>query len=170
MRLPTDTPARRSDRDLAEALRQARANLDRRIASIRAERPEFMPTGLDLPGLLGLIPEGGALVAPLFTSKGSAVFVLPHGTATVTKEHVVELDRFTEGRLARPSEGACRYFRVGRLARSLLQLPFLARLPGSRSRGLRPSKPRDEELWEGLLGPVHERLKGLGLKKARPSF
>ncbi len=99
MRLPADTPARRSDRDLAEALRQARADLDRLIASIRAERPEFMPTGLDLPGLLGLIPEGGALVAPLFTSKGSAVFVLPHGTATVTKEHVIELDRFTEADL-----------------------------------------------------------------------
>ena len=68
MRLPADTPARRSDRELAEALRQARADLNRRIASIRAERPEFMPTGLDLPGLLDLIPEGGALVAPLFTS------------------------------------------------------------------------------------------------------
>ena len=106
MRLATDMPARRSDPDLAEALQQARANLDRRIASIRAEQPEFMPTGLDLPGLLDLIPEGGALVAPLFTSKGSAVFVLPHGTVTVTKEHVIELDRFTTADLSALLQGA----------------------------------------------------------------
>ena len=46
---PRDTPARRSDRDLADALRQARANLNRLIESIRAEQPEFMPIDLDLP-------------------------------------------------------------------------------------------------------------------------
>jgi hypothetical protein len=58
-----------------------------------------MPTGLDLMGLLGLVPEGGALVAPLFTAKGSGALVVPHGAATLAVEHVVWLDRFTDADL-----------------------------------------------------------------------
>ena len=72
MRLPVDTPPRRGDRELADALDQARTYLNRLIERIRSEQPEFIPTGLDLPGLLGLIPDRGALVAPLFTAKGNA--------------------------------------------------------------------------------------------------
>ena len=53
------------------------AGLGDLIENIRAEAPDFMPTGLDLPGLLKLIPDGGALVAPLATSQGGAVFSCP---------------------------------------------------------------------------------------------
>jgi len=84
LRRPADTavtPARLRQMvvPMAEMLRESRAVLNRRIESIRAEHPEFMPSGLDLPDLLALIPEGGALVAPVFTLKGSAVLVLPTG-------------------------------------------------------------------------------------------
>jgi len=95
MRLPPDTPARRNDRELAKKLCQARSDLSHRIETVRAARPEFMPAGLDLAGLLALIPAGGVLVALLFTTQGSAVFVVPHGTATVTQDQVIELEGFT---------------------------------------------------------------------------
>ncbi len=99
MRLPPDTPARRNDREIAEELRQARGEVKHTIESIREEHPEFMPTGLNLPDILALIPEGGVLIAPVVTSQGSAVFVLPHGVKTVGAEHVFPLDSLTENTL-----------------------------------------------------------------------
>ncbi len=51
---------------------------------LRAEHVGFMPQGLTLSELLALIPTGGAMVAPLLTSQGSAVFVLPYRTKSVT--------------------------------------------------------------------------------------
>jgi hypothetical protein len=101
MRLPPDMPARRNDRTVAEALRQARADLIRLIETIRTEQPDFMPTGLDLVSFLELIPAGGVLVTPLFTSQGSAVFVFPWGTETVTEEHIIWLHGFTDTYLRR---------------------------------------------------------------------
>jgi len=65
MHFSPDTPARRSDHELTEALHRARAELDHLIETIHAARPEFILTGLDLAGLLELIPEGGTLVVPL---------------------------------------------------------------------------------------------------------
>ena len=73
MRLPANTPARRSDRKVVEALRQARTDLQKLIETIRTTHSDFMPSGLDLPNLLRLIPLGGAMVAPLVTSEGGAV-------------------------------------------------------------------------------------------------
>ncbi len=156
MRLPPDTPARRDDRELAEALGQARADLNHLIETIRAEEPNFMPTGLDLPGILALIPAGGALVAPLVTSQGSAVFVLPHGTTTVKAEHVIRLDDFTDDDLNALLVGS-------------------ADKPGwlwLYTRDMRQWQTTIEtftgRLWDELMGPVHENLTALGLAQGAP--
>jgi CHAT domain-containing protein len=97
MRLPPETPSRRSDNDLASLLRRARTDLNDLIVCIRKDHPDFMPTGLELRELLALVPADGALVAPLVTSQGSAVFVVPHGIKTVTCENVVHLNKDKEG-------------------------------------------------------------------------
>ena len=78
MRLTADMPDRRDDIELASMLARARAELDRCLQAARAAHPDFMPDDLCLDELLALIPESGALVAPLFTPKGSAIFVLTH--------------------------------------------------------------------------------------------
>ena len=75
-------------------LREKRAELTTLIETIRQDYPDFMPIGLDLPNILALIPPEGALVAPVFTTQGSAVFVIPHGVTEVTPEHVIQLDDF----------------------------------------------------------------------------
>lgn len=99
MRLPADTPARRNDRELAAALNHARGELNNVIQRIRADHPDFMPEGLTLPGILSLIPPGAALVAPLVTSQGSAVFVVPAGQYSVSMDHVLLLDQFKDADL-----------------------------------------------------------------------
>ena len=105
MRLPSDAPDRRSDVLLGELLRGKRACLNELVGTLRSEHPDFMPTGLDLPGILGLIPDGGALVAPLVTSEGSAVIVIPRGVDSVESDHVVMLDSLSEDDLLKLLRG-----------------------------------------------------------------
>jgi CHAT domain-containing protein/tetratricopeptide (TPR) repeat protein len=93
-RLPTNAPRRRSTVALNEVLGTARRELSGIIAAIRADNADFMSQELALPELLALIPQGGALVAPLFTDQGSAVFIVPYGTQEVTNAHMLRLDGF----------------------------------------------------------------------------
>lgn len=96
MRLRPDIPGRRDERELAQALGQARTDLNQLIGVIRQGYPDFMPTGLTPSEFLALIPMGGALVAPLVTSQGSVVFVVPHGVTSVKAENIVWLDEVTD--------------------------------------------------------------------------
>lgn len=51
-----------------------RADMPHRIMDeIRAECPDFMPLGLDLPAFLALVPRDGALVALLVTDWGAFI-------------------------------------------------------------------------------------------------
>lgn len=149
-RLPPET--RRPNVVLMDILQQARTDLAHLIATIRAEHPDFMPSGLDLPGILALAPPGGALVAPLFTSQGSVIFVLPHGAETVTAEHVIRLDGFTSDgldALLRGTEENPGWLRAYLLRSSYSEwLAALDRLTG--------------RLWDTLLALVHKRLQALG--------
>jgi CHAT domain-containing protein len=168
MRLPANMPAHRSDRELAEALHQLRADLNRRIEGIRAEYPHFMPTGVDLPNLLDVVPEGGALVAPLFTSKGSAVFVLPHAIGIVTEEHVIQLEEFTDEDLHTLLQGSAdKRYPAGRLG-AYADYHISPTTGFFRKKWFEAIETVGRELWDSLLGPVHERLKSHGLKQDAP--
>ncbi len=121
-RLPTGNPARRDVRTINDDLRDARAHLRELIEQFRDKYPDFVPKGLPLVDLLALIPVDGALVAPLFTSQGSAVFVVPHGVSNITDEHVIMLDDFKRDGLNELTRGESpgwlrkyelrRYFRI----------------------------------------------------------
>ncbi len=168
MHLSPDTPARRSDRELVEAMRRARAELDHLIETIHAARPEFMPTGLDLARLLALIPEGGALVVPLFTSQGSAVFVVPHGTATVTQGHVIELQGFTVADLHALLQGLPDEPQPAGWLGTYNTYRISPASPSVRQQWLDLIETAGRELWDGILGPVHERLRHQGLEQGAP--
>jgi len=166
--LPPDTPARRSARALAKALAQARAALDQLVESIHAARPEFIPTGLDLAGLLDLIPAGGALVVPLLTSQGSAVFMVPYGTVTVTQEYLVALEGFTTADLQTLLQGPpggpqpAGWFGVYEKYRVSSDSPTI------KQQWLDRLETAGQDLWDGILGPVHERLLQQGLRQGAP--
>ncbi len=94
MRLPSGTPEYRDKRVLADTLRQARSDLNTAIEAIRATHPAFMPEGLALSQILALIPSGAVLVAPVVTSQGSAIFVVPAGLQAVCLDQVLWLEDF----------------------------------------------------------------------------
>jgi len=152
MRLSPDTPSRRDERELAEALRRARGELTAAIESIRASHPDFMPEGLGLAEILTLIPKEAALVAPLATSQGCAVFVIPGGLAAVGSEHVLWLDDFKDADLQALLRGPAGQAQLGGWlgAYSNWRTNMKAWLDCIEATG--------QVLWARLMAPVAERL------------
>ena len=167
MRLSSDAPGRRTEVELGKLLRGKRLDLNGLVDSLRSEHPDFMPTGLDLPGILGLIPEGGALVAPLVTSKGSAVFVIPHRADSIGTNHVVPLDSLNEDDILRLLQGPAddtkwsgwldAYFAFCNEGTQAAMEQWLEVIGKSTS-----------QLWTMLMGPVHKKLQELNLAEAAP--
>lgn len=155
-RMLGNTPARRFERKLGEELRVARARLNFITQGIRAERPEFLSAGLDLSSLLAQIPQRGALVAPLLTSEGSAVFVLPDGVREVTDAHVIRLDDFTEADLRFQLHGTDEAEPGGWLGTYFSQR-------GNPNGWLNTIETTTRMLWDELLGPVYKYLRSAGL-------
>lgn len=89
---------RQDERAIADALKQARAQLNETLAIVRSSNRDFMPQGLGLDQLLSLIATDAVLVAPLVTPHGGAVFILPGGTPSVSLEHVVWLPQLNTER------------------------------------------------------------------------
>ncbi len=148
------------ERGVAEALRAARAELKGIFDVARRQAPDFWPTELDLETALPLIPEGGALVAPVVTSAGSAAFVVPGGARAVTGVEVVWIDDFNSNDLGTlmggdPSaeEGWLRAYlgRGSKLDRWLATIDATA-----------------HALWSALVSPIHARLQELGLAREAP--
>lgn len=79
-----------------EILAHTRSELRQTIDSIQHQHPNFMRTEIDLDEIFAIIPEHGAIVAPLITAQGSIVFVVPHYAETITNENVIWLDDFTD--------------------------------------------------------------------------
>jgi len=167
MRLPSDVPARRSDVELGGLLRDKRLELNGLVDRLRSEYPDFMPTGLDLPGILGLITKNGALVAPLVTSKGCAVFVIPHGADSVGTDNVVMLDSLTEDDLRNLLQGPAddtewsgwmgAYFAFCNEKTKAAMEQWLEVIEKSTS-----------QLWTMLMEPIHQKLLSLNLAEGAP--
>lgn len=79
MRLPSVMPGEDGGLELALALKDARSRLGAALASARAAVPDFMPTARSAAQLQAAVPPGGALVLPMTTSQGGAVFILVEG-------------------------------------------------------------------------------------------
>jgi CHAT domain-containing protein len=161
MRLPSDSPDRRTDIELGELLRRKRIDLNELVVTLRSQHPDFMPTGLDLPGILGLIPEGGALVAPLVTSMGSAVFVIPHGADGVGADHVGPLDSLYEDDLLKLLQGPGGWMRAYFAFRN-------ERTRAAMEQWLEVIEEFTSQLWTMLMGPVHKKLQDLNLAETAP--
>ena len=77
-------------------LRDSDAQLGRQLAVARAELADALSTSTDAAAQGAepwrLIPPGGALVMPVITSYGSAIFILPSGTREVGEQNLIMLD------------------------------------------------------------------------------
>ena len=158
MRLPPDTPARRDDRTLAQALEQARAELNETIKTVRKAHLDFMPEGLELAEILALIPKDAALVVPVISSQGGAVLVVPAGMQSVSLDQVLWLEDFKEADLRALLLGPAEQTQSG----GWLGAYFNART--NTKLWLDTIEATAQTLWDRLMGPTAERLEGLGVR------
>jgi CHAT domain-containing protein/tetratricopeptide (TPR) repeat protein len=100
LRLPEGSPGRLPTLTLTEQLQQARAELDKVIDNLRGTYPTFMPEGFaTLEEVLAVIPPHTTVLAPVVTSHGAAVLVVPHGVTTLTSSHFIWLPTLTDEQL-----------------------------------------------------------------------
>lgn len=159
MRQPFDTPARRSNRAIAENLQSSRRSLKTILEQVRTQYPDFLPTGLDLSRLFQCIPVHGALVVPVVTAHGSAVFILPYGTTAVTDDHVLWLEGCSDSTLESV---------LYREPRDTLRPGWLdayAHRHTDETHWQHTIEETGQYLWEVLVGPIYERLQQLGVMR-----
>jgi len=159
MRLPEDTPARRSTAELGKRLEHARRNLNDCFDSLCKKYPDFLPCELTLKDILSLAPEDGALIAPFITPKGSVAFVIPHGMESITMDNVVPINGFNQTRLESLLIGAEEdpgWFRV-----------YLNYHPikSSIDKLLNAMDILTEKLWNELMLHIHNKLKAFDIKE-----
>jgi CHAT domain-containing protein/tetratricopeptide (TPR) repeat protein len=161
MRLPLDTPGRRSGSELTRELAGAHADIVRLVQTDLAKQSAPTFVDRDLPLIFNQIPVDGALVAPLVTPRGSAVFVLPAGAQRVEMEHIITLSDFTERDLdallvgTRQNPGWLRAYAAWREGGPLQEWKEAIETFTS-------------HLWQILMEAVHKRLKVMGLTEGAP--
>jgi CHAT domain-containing protein/tetratricopeptide (TPR) repeat protein len=158
----------RGNREVVESLRRARGALRDIVGKIRGQRPDFMRAGLGLKELLGLIPEGGALVSFAITSRGSTVFVVPHGATDVTAEHVVEIDSGSYEALRSVLRGGPDKSQSGWIGAYANYRQFGAGSPWFEDSWFQVIETAGQEIWNHLFGAIHSRLKTLGMDQGAP--
>lgn len=157
----------------ADALQKARLQLKKAIQTARAANAGFMTAGLDLGGLLGVIPDHGALVTMCITAQGSAVFVVPQGeTRITTEDHVIRLDGFTD------RDFRTLLFGVADSSQAMAGperskdfpgwLPTYLNQKADREAWLGAIQTTCRRLWDAVFGAVHQRLTEIGLKPKAP--
>ncbi|MBZ0284469.1 MAG: CHAT domain-containing protein [Anaerolineae bacterium] len=169
-RLPPSHPIRRGDHTISADLREARATLRDLTARLQVQYPGFLPEGLPLADLLAQIPADGALVAPLFTSQGSAVFVVPAGVGAITADHIVWMDDFRLddlNGLTREKEGKPGWLRY--YIDYLIVVLDKTKSKAEKHAAFKPLLDGIENvtrrLWEPFVGLIHAKLQALGINR-----
>lgn len=152
-----------------EPERQARlgrqlADAYRHLAVLRSEASSVSIVELDLETILKEIPTNGALVAPVVTPKAGAAFVLPDGLDSLSEKHVVPLDSLTVSVLGELMAGSAGYGGWLNTYGDWLKGAFLL------ADGILQEELDHlaSDLWDILMGPIHNRLKELGVAEKAP--
>lgn len=130
---------------LAQTLRKERSKLSELVKATRRDVENFMPGCPTFLELSAAIPAHAALIAPLLTEQGGAVFVIPAGTKQLNADHVVFLEKATVTALTNASE-----------ASDHDSLADVDQIKAAIERNC-------VLLWNALMGPALDRLGNLGV-------
>lgn len=117
----------------------------------------FMSKNLTIDEIFDLIPLGGVLIAPLITSAGSAIFIIPYGTKQLTQNHVLWLHEFTVTKLNELLEGT-------------VENPGWSRTIYHSEQNIRESTIHNlsNRLWNILARPIHEHIQSFNVLPGAP--
>jgi CHAT domain-containing protein len=97
----SELPAGRFFTQIADELRDALQVLAQVTEGIRTYLPGFMPTGLPFKGISAAAIPLCPLVYLITTQQGSLALIVPPGAAILDRAHIVWLDDFDDGDLAK---------------------------------------------------------------------
>jgi CHAT domain-containing protein/tetratricopeptide (TPR) repeat protein len=140
----------------ASPLAESSTRRGKRLADVTGQKNR------ELQRILALAPSNGALVIPLVTPKGGAVFVLPSGAASVRDANVLWLDGLNDNWLRSVLVGSSTGTRQSGWLQALVEQDAAS------ERWQTELLKTCGVLWEVLLGPMHECLRALGLAEGAP--
>lgn len=159
-------PWRRSETMLSAAYDAAA----RTVAEFVRPAVEASAPRLTREEVLALVPEAGALVVPLVTEVGSAVWIIPSGTEAITEQHVMPL-----------GDATAHYLHVALVGGGEGQFGWLRayfQRPPVIAATSEPGVPQELwtdllqhfswHIWFALMGPIRDRLLSLGLERGAP--
>lgn len=114
---------------------------------------------LGLDEIANIIPVDTALVIPVFSSEGSAIFVLPHGFESI-REHVIHVDTLSLDQIGELLQGAADDPQFGGWLGSYLGYRTSNNLP----RWKQDIAAFTRQLWELFIGVIYEKLKTIRVK------
>ena len=158
VRQRSEVSNRENERDLVDKLRKARQELQEVINKIRLSAPGFLPDDLSFDEILQLVPAGWALVIPLITSAGSALFVVPHGTEALTNDQIIRLDDFTSDNLNLILNGTDKEDGWMSAYQALLD-------NGAIQNWLAAIDDCGVHLWQSIGAPLHDLLQKLSIEQ-----
>jgi CHAT domain-containing protein/tetratricopeptide (TPR) repeat protein len=139
---------------IASNLNVAREELDALVSALGST----FDVVLSFDDIVEIIPPDGALVAPVVTSQGTVVFVLPFGTQSVTSQNVVGVEGFRMEALGAFLEENFRRSEVASWGKA-----YRARTTDPKAwHATIVSVTRT--LWDSLLAPICDRLSALGVR------
>jgi CHAT domain-containing protein len=121
------------------------------LEKIKAEAPQALRAPMSGDELLAIVPEGGALILPVFSIAGCCVLVAPHGRDAIEPDDLLWIDDFTDNDLM-----------------SLLLSWSAAQNSDDRAERRRAVSALCERLWIVLAGHLVRRLERLGLAAGAP--
>ena len=136
------------------------------IAKAKNDHPRFMPSKLDFRDVEALIPQDGAIVAPIITQKGSLVFIIPHGTVKLSHENIVEIPSCTDMTIGElifgNDEGGPGWWRV---YASIRRAEFATEQKMAIARWKDFIVEATGKLWDNLVREIENRLKALRIRR-----
>jgi CHAT domain-containing protein/tetratricopeptide (TPR) repeat protein len=82
--------------ELSESLKQKRLQLKNYLEDLQAKEKDFQSSGFEISNILSAIPTAGAIIVPVITSQGSAIFILTHGIQSVNSDNIILLDNLID--------------------------------------------------------------------------
>jgi CHAT domain-containing protein/tetratricopeptide (TPR) repeat protein len=160
---PVGTPSISSAADAVADLASASERLMKAITDAEDLGVHLLPVGLSAGEIMALAPAGGALVAPLVTTHGAIVLVVPHGQRP-ERRHIVDLTGFTDDIVDRILRG------------DATEPGWLEAYRRVRERGAEADIHDWEAcvlrttglLWDALVGPIDRTLRTEGVPTGAP--
>lgn len=141
------------DKTVRVQLSHERQQLMHLLDRIQQQYPNWLPQQQTADNLLRMIPENSAIVAPIITSEGSVVFLIPHGIQQLSTDHIIPMPSFSISDTNQLLQSAEKFGWLD-IYQPQNMAPFIRQINGFLLR-----------LWRKFVGKIHDHAHKLSVNK-----